>query len=86
MVSIKDIETTLKKVLSNASVQSIDSVYEKTKKGYLLVIDFKNLFLNKTNIIFTKLIFEVDKDKIALYGISMVLNYTPFFLKLFLPP
>jgi len=63
MISIKDIETSLKKVFSNASIQSIDSVYEKTKKGYSLVIDFKNLFLSKTNIIFTKLIFEVDKDK-----------------------
>jgi len=66
MLSIKNIETSLKKVLSKSSVQSIDSVYEKTNKGYSLVIDFKNLFLNKTNIIFTKLIFEVDKDKIYL--------------------
>ena len=66
MISIKNIETSLKKVLAKASVQSIDSVYEKTKKGYSLVIDFKNLFLNKTNVIFTKLIFEVDKDKIYL--------------------
>jgi len=65
-ITISDINRSLKEVFKNSSVQSADSVYEKTNDGYLLVIDFKNLFFEKTNIIFTKLIFEVDENKIYL--------------------
>jgi len=62
-ISIKNIESSLKKVFQKSSIQSVDSVYEKITSGYSLVIDLKNLFHDETNIIFTKIIFEVDKDK-----------------------
>jgi len=66
VISIKNIETSLKKILGTSTVQSINSVYEKIDDGYLLVIDFKNLFCKDTNVIFTKVIFEVDKHKVYL--------------------
>lgn len=65
-ITVKDIETTLKNALSDASVQSADSTYEKTDDGYRLVIDIKNLFMERTNVIYTKFIFYVDKNKIYL--------------------
>jgi len=65
-ISIQDIENSIKKILNESTAQSIDSVYEKIKDGYRLVIDVKNLFYKNTNIIFTKLLFNVDKDKMYL--------------------
>ena len=66
VISIKDIEDSIKKVFKNTTFQSSNSVYEKTKDGYLLVVDFKNLFFSETNIIFTKFTFNVDKNKMYL--------------------
>jgi len=66
VISIKDIEDSIKKVFNNTTFQSSNNVYEKTKDGYLLVIDFKNLFFSSVNIIFTKFTFNVDKNKMYL--------------------
>lgn len=62
-ISIFELEKTLKTILNDASIQSSDNVYEKIDDGYRLVIDLKNLFWEKTNIIYTKLIFYTDKNK-----------------------
>lgn len=65
-ISIKNLEKDLKEAFKNSTVQSIDSVYEKSDNGYRLVIDIKNLFGKKTNVIYTKFIFYTDGDKIYL--------------------
>ena len=62
-ISISEIEKKIKIILNKSSIQSIDSVYEKIDDGYRLVIDLKNLFLEETNIIYTKLIFYTDSNK-----------------------
>jgi len=69
-ISLKDVNNTIKDIFNKSTIQSIDSVYQKTKDGYLLIIDFKNLYLDKTNIIYTKLIFNVDKNKAYLIPIN----------------
>jgi hypothetical protein len=66
MINISEIETSIKNILSESSIQSSNNVYEKNNNGYKLVIDFKNLYNEKTNIIFTKLIFYVDENKMYL--------------------
>lgn len=62
-ISIFELEKTLKTILNDASIQSSDNVYEKIDNGYRLVIDLKNLFWERTNIIYTKLIFYTDENK-----------------------
>lgn len=66
IIAIKEIEDVLKEIFKNSSIQFINSVYEKSSNGYKLVIDLKNIFLDKKNIIYTKLLFEVDDNKIYL--------------------
>ena len=65
-ITIQDIEKSIKDIFNESTVQSVDSVYEKTQDGYRLVIDIKNLFYERTNIIYTKLLFNVDKEKVYL--------------------
>jgi len=62
-ISLKDVNNTIKTIFNKSSIQSVDSIYEKQNNGYKLVIDIKNLYLNEINIIFTKLIFDVDDNK-----------------------
>jgi len=66
VISIKDIEESIRNVFKDTTFQSSNSVYEKTKDGYMLVVDFKNLFFSNVNIIFTKFTFNVDKNKMYL--------------------
>lgn len=66
IITIKDIEKSLKDILDDSSVQSSNSTYEKIDDGYRLIIDIKNLFYDKSNIIYTKMIFYVDDNKIYL--------------------
>lgn len=62
-ISIFDLEKKIKDILGDSSIQSVESVYEKIDNGYRLVIDIKNIFFEKTNIFYTKLIFYVDDKK-----------------------
>jgi len=66
VISISDIEKSFKNIFHDSTFQSSNNVYEKTSNGYLMVVDFKNLFLKSTNIIFTKFTFNVDKNKMYL--------------------
>jgi hypothetical protein len=63
IISLKDLDKLIKDTFIDVSAQSVNSVYEKTDKGYLLVIDIKNLFYKNVNVIYTKFIFDVDKTK-----------------------
>jgi len=62
-ISLKDVNNTIKDIFNETTIQSVDSIYDKQKNGYKLVIDIKNLYLENTNVIFTKLIFNVDNTK-----------------------
>lgn len=66
IITIQDIEKAIKNIFNESTAQSVDSVYEKADGGYRLVIDIKNLFYKKTNIIYTKLLFNVDENKVYL--------------------
>ena len=62
-ISIRDIENAIKEVMAGNEIQFSDSVYEE-KDGKLRLIIFFNKLFTKTNVIlYTKLLFEVDKDK-----------------------
>ena len=65
-ISIQELDKSIKNIFNDSNVQSVDTVYEKIDSGYRLVIDIKNLFYNKTNVIYTKLLFNVDNDKVYL--------------------
>ncbi len=64
-ISIQDIDKSIREIL-NLRKNQYDFIYEKIDKGYRLVIDIRNLFYEKVNIIYTKFIFEVDNEKIYL--------------------
>jgi hypothetical protein len=63
-ISLIDIEKILLNIFNDSVVSSVNTLYEKDKKGgYLLIVTINNIFYNKTDILHTKLIFNVDKDK-----------------------
>ena len=62
-ITIKDLETAIKDVMTGSEIQFSDSVYEE-KDGILrLIIFFNKLFTNNDAIIYTKLMFNVDHNK-----------------------
>lgn len=65
VISLLDVENTIKDIFSDTKVSSVSSVYEKDKKSNTLklIITINNLFYEKTNILHTKFIFSVDDKK-----------------------
>ena len=62
-ISIRDIESSIKDSMNGSEIQFSDSVYEE-KDGKLRLIIFFNKLFTKTNVVlYTKLLFEVDKNK-----------------------
>ena len=62
-ISIRDIESAIKDAMTGSEIQFSDSVYEE-KGGKLRLIIFFNKLFTKTNVVlYTKLLFEVDKNK-----------------------
>lgn len=68
LISLVDIEKLIKNIFDGAKVSSVDTVYEKNEKSdnLNLIITINNLFYNRTNILHTKLIFNIDNDKTKL--------------------
>lgn len=61
-ISIRDIETAIKKSMAGSEIQFSDSVYEKKRK-FRLIIFFNKLFTKTNVVLYTKLLFDVDKNK-----------------------
>jgi hypothetical protein len=62
-ISIRDIEIAIKDAMRGSEIQFSDSVYEE-KDGKLRLVIFFNKLFTKTNVVlYTKLLFEVDKNK-----------------------
>ena len=62
-ISIRDVEGAIKDAMRGSEIQFSDSVYEE-KDGKLRLIIFFNKLFTKTNVVlYTKLLFEVDKNK-----------------------
>jgi len=64
-ISIQEIDVSIKDVFKETEVLSTSTVYEKTDdiNELKLVIFMNKVFYAKTNILYTKLIFRVDKEK-----------------------
>ena len=81
-ISIDDIVQKLKNDFPESKAYSIESVYEKTKDSNTLkLVIFLNRILYKDiSILYTKIIFYVDKDKTILIKNNFTYLYTPIFL------
>lgn len=62
-ISIRDIESAIKEVMTGSEIQFSDSVYERKDGKLRLIIFFNKLFTETNVILYTKLLFEVDKEK-----------------------
>jgi hypothetical protein len=67
-ISLENIQKIIKELFDESKVTSVETVYEKTDdgKGFKVVIFIHNLFYNKSNIIYSKLLFVVDDQKVNL--------------------
>lgn len=62
-ISIRDIETAIKEVMNGSEIQFTDSVYEEKNGKLRLIIFFNKLFTENNVVLYTKLLFDVDKNK-----------------------
>lgn len=62
-ISIRDIETAIKDAMRGSEIQFSDSVYEEKDGKLRLIIFFNKLFTTTNVVLYTKLLFEVDKNK-----------------------
>jgi hypothetical protein len=62
-ISIRDIEQAIKEAMVGSEIQFSDSVYEEKDGVLRLIIFFNKLFSTNNVVLYTKLLFEVDKNK-----------------------
>jgi hypothetical protein len=62
-ISIRKIEDAIKDVMRGNEIQFSDSVYEEKKGVLRLIVFFNRLFTDTNVILYTKLLFVVDKEK-----------------------
>lgn len=76
-ITIKEIESSIKKVFNGAEILNTESVYESINdSGNLKLIIFLNKLLDKTiSVLYTKLIFIVNDDKSKLINNSFLYLY-----------
>lgn len=75
-ISIQDIYNTIKDVFKNDDVLSTDSVYQTGDNGMMLIISINKLFSSDQVIIYTKLLFHVDNQKMYLTRNAFEYLYT----------
>jgi hypothetical protein len=66
MLTLKQVDETMREVFNDKLVKSVDTVYEKNGKFYKLVFSIHGIELDDTIIIHTKFIFPTNKDKTGL--------------------
>lgn len=62
-ISIRDIEGAIREAMAGSEIQFSDSVYEEKDGKLRLIIFFNKLFSTNNVVLYTKLLFEVDKNK-----------------------
>jgi len=76
-ITIKEIESSIKKVFSDAEVLKTDSVYETIddSDNLKLIIFINKMFQKDVSVLYTKLIFVVNSGKIKLINNSFLYLY-----------
>jgi hypothetical protein len=76
-ITVEEINESIKKIFDESKLTSIDSVYEKIENSddLKLIIFFHNIFYDNINLIYSKIIFITDKDKIYLTKNNFVYLY-----------
>lgn len=67
-IPVGDISDAIRMMFDETKLASIETVYEKIDNSdeLKLILFFHNVFYNNTNVIYTKIIFITDKDKMIL--------------------
>lgn len=66
MLTLKQVDDSIRDIFSSDLVKSVESVYQKTKEGFLLVISIHALEMEDTIVLHTKFIFPVNSEKTGL--------------------
>jgi hypothetical protein len=75
MTSIKEIDDAIKEVFDSYEALNIDTTYEKEGENEKLIIFLNKLYAENTSVLYTKLIFLVDADKVNLKKNSFLYLY-----------
>lgn len=64
VVGLAELNKVIKKIFDDTKVSAVNTTYEKNDdNGFKLIITLNNMYYDKTNVIHTKLIFYVNKEK-----------------------
>lgn len=76
-ITVENIVNTIKTIFDDTKLSSIETIYEKIDNStdLKLILFFHNVFYDKTNIIYTKLIFIVNNNKTVIENNSFMYLY-----------
>ena len=65
-ITVESVSDMVKSIFDQTKLASIETVYEKidNSSDLKLILFFHNVFYDRTNVIYTKIIFITDKDKV----------------------
>jgi hypothetical protein len=65
-ISLEILQNIINEMFDESKVSSVETIFEKTEdeQGLKMIVFIHNLFFNKTNIIYGKLMFFVDNQKV----------------------
>jgi len=63
IISLSTLDDIISNIFNDKKVSSVNTLYEEYDNGYKFILTINNLYYDKTNIIHTKFIFYVDKEK-----------------------
>lgn len=75
IISIKEIDNAIHDIFNNYEALDVETTYEKEKDSLKLIIVFKKLYHESLNVLYTKLIFLVDNEKVNLKRNSFLYLY-----------
>lgn len=65
-ILVEDVVNKIKEIFNNTKVSTVETIYEKNDSDLKLIISLDKILYDNTNIIYTKIIFNTDIDKIKL--------------------
>jgi hypothetical protein len=74
-MTIKEIDDAIKELFDDVDALDISNVYEKDNEHYKLVIFLSKFYMEDVKILYTKLIFPVDSNKVKLIKQSFLYLY-----------
>jgi hypothetical protein len=63
IISMADLEKTIKEIFTDSKVSSVDTTYEKDEDEFRFIITLNNIFYENSNVIYNKLLFYTDSKK-----------------------